>query len=168
MTTMRSALLSLVLLALMVGATFVRDALAAPEAGGGVTLPTQFAVPSRYFATVAAPGNTTQESSEAHLGLVSSAAVNRQFTYKAALLRSRMGLSSMAPVTSSAIFPTHSSNRFISIDEAQAQASRVAAARGLSVSLVLATVNQYTERFTFAGEARVNLPLLNRALDDLR
>jgi K+-transporting ATPase ATPase C chain len=47
------------------------------------------------------------------------------------------------------------------------QVSRVARARGLAVSDVQAVVDQYTEERTlgFLGEPRINVVLLNRALD---
>jgi len=55
----------------------------------------------------------------------------------------------------------------ITIANAQAQAARIASARGLSVSVVLALVDRYTagRQLGFLGERRVNVLELNLALD---
>jgi K+-transporting ATPase ATPase C chain len=55
----------------------------------------------------------------------------------------------------------------ISPDSARAQAARVARARGVSLDLVNQMINEFTERPTLGllGEARVNVLLLNIALD---
>lgn len=58
----------------------------------------------------------------------------------------------------------------ISVASALYQVSRVAAARGLNEADVIALVNQYTEgrQFGFLGEPRVNVLLLNIALDEIQ
>lgn len=58
----------------------------------------------------------------------------------------------------------------ISVASALYQVSRVATARGLNEADVIALVNQYTEghQFGFLGEPRVNVLLLNIALDEIQ
>ena len=157
MTTHRSVLLTLALFALLLATAFVRNAVAAPR----IAYAPEFAAGQpRYFVTVAS-------QSSPQLGMQPSAAVNRQFAQQAATLRVQRGLASTDPVSSANIFPTHSANRSISLDQALAQAPRVAASRGLPSATVLALVAQYTEHFAFGGDAQVNLRMLNVALDEL-
>ncbi len=58
----------------------------------------------------------------------------------------------------------------ISVASALYQVHRVATARGLAEADVVALVNQYTEgrQFGFLGEPRVNVLLLNIALDEIQ
>ena len=58
----------------------------------------------------------------------------------------------------------------ISPAAAQFQAGRVARARGLSIATVQALINQYTtgRQFGLLGEPRVNVLLLNLALDEIK
>lgn len=165
MTTLRNVLLTLALFALLIATAFVRNAVAGQGAAAVASAPVQTPPQSHYFMPVAPAVPPSGDA--ARPGLLPSAAVGRQFTREAAFLRARVGLPSMDPVASAAIFPAHAANRLISLEAARTQAPRVAAARGLNPNTVLMLVNQYTERFPFGGEAQVNLPMLNRALDDL-
>ena len=58
----------------------------------------------------------------------------------------------------------------ISVASALYQVHRVATARGLNEADVVALVNQYTEgrQFGFLGEPRINVLLLNLALDEIQ
>jgi K+-transporting ATPase c subunit len=159
MTTLRSVLLTLALFAILVATTFVRNAVAAPQAIAATTAQVVIAQP-RYF---------TNESNAAAtgLGLQPSAVASRHFAREGVSVRMQMGLSLTDPIPSEAIPPANNSMRLISLDQAHVQAPQVAAARGLPAERVLALVDQYTERFTFGGAAQVNLRMLNVALDEL-
>jgi len=165
MTTRRSGLLTLALFALLIATTFVRNVMAAPGTPPASGEDSARAAQTRYFAPVhqAFAG----QSSSSYLGLMPSAAVNRQFTRDAATLRAHLGLASTDPVASEAIYPTHAANRALLVADARAQAARVAKARALPTATVLALIDQYTERFAFGGDAQVNLRMLNIALDEL-
>ncbi len=58
----------------------------------------------------------------------------------------------------------------ISIAAAMYQASRVARTRNLELNVVIKLINQYSEnrQWGFLGEPRVNVPLLNLALDGIQ
>jgi K+-transporting ATPase ATPase C chain len=90
---------------------------------------------------------------------------------RAAALREAHGIAADAPIPSDLLFASGSSlDPHVSPDAARLQVERVAQGRGLSVESIAALVDQFTEapQFGFLGEPRVNVLLLNLALDGLQ
>lgn len=86
-----------------------------------------------------------------------------------AAYRSSNGLGASDPVPADAVTRSASGlDPHIGVANARIQAARVARARGLSLARVLALVEAHTEDRDFGifGEPRVNVLLLNRAIDE--
>ena len=99
-----------------------------------------------------------------------SATLADQVAERAALFRSANGLAATAIVPPDMLTASGSGlDPHISPAAAQAQASRVSAARGIPLSTVADLVEQYIAypQFGFLGEPRVNVLELNLALDQI-
>lgn len=100
----------------------------------------------------------------------SNPALNEEVTDNAAAVRKANGLASDVPLPIDAVTSSGSSlDPDISPAYARLQASRVAAANGLSVDTVLQLISDQTAERTFGvlGEPRVNVLQLNLALERL-
>lgn len=99
-----------------------------------------------------------------------SAALAELVTQRAADFRAAHGLSAGDPVPVEMLFASGSGlDPHVSPDAARLQAGRVAAARGLDAARVVALVEEHVEgpQLGLLGEPRVNVLLLNLALDEL-
>jgi K+-transporting ATPase ATPase C chain len=97
-----------------------------------------------------------------------SAQLQTNVRANAKALREAHKLAADAPVPADLVFASASGvDPHISPEAAQFQIARVAAARGLSVDQVKAVVEKFVEppQWGFLGQARVNVLLLNLALD---
>jgi K+-transporting ATPase ATPase C chain len=109
-----------------------------------------------------------QTSSGSNYG-PTSAALQKNVDSNLASLRTAHKLAADAPVPADLVFASASGlDPDISPEGARFQIARVAAARGLSVDQVTALVEKFVEppQWGFLGEPRVNVLLLNLALDD--
>ncbi len=98
----------------------------------------------------------------------SSATLATQVAERAAAFRAANGLPPDVVLPADVLFASGSGlDPHISPQAAHLQVARVAAARGLEPATVAALVDQYTEgpQLGFLGEPRVNVLLLNLALD---
>ncbi len=125
----------------------------------------------RPSATVDSDGNplpyNAASSSGSNLGPTSKALVDR-ITQDVSTIRQANGLASDAPVPADAVTASASGlDPHISPAYADLQVPRVAQARGLSQDQVRSLVKKYTDPPTLwlLGESRVNVLLLNLALD---
>jgi K+-transporting ATPase ATPase C chain len=90
---------------------------------------------------------------------------------RAADFRAAHGLSDDTPLPTEILFASGSGlDPHISPDAARLQVERVAAARGLDEAQVAALVEEYVEgpQLGLLGRPRVNVLLLNRALDEIQ
>ncbi len=97
-----------------------------------------------------------------------SAQLQTNVRANAKALRDAHKLAADAPVPADLVFASASGvDPHISPEAAQFQVARVAAARGMSVDQVKAVVEKFVEppQWGFLGQARVNVLLLNLALD---
>jgi len=97
-----------------------------------------------------------------------SATLAAQVAERSATFRSANGLAPDVALPPDVLFASGSGlDPHSSPQAAQLQVARVAAARGLEPAIVAALVDQYTEgpQLGFLGEPRVNVLLLNLALD---
>lgn len=99
-----------------------------------------------------------------------SAALAKQVAERAAAIRAANGLSNDTPIPADLLFASASGiDPHISPEAAALQIDRVAQTRNLDRAEVEALVTQYTEfpQFGIFGDPRVNVLLLNLALDGL-
>ena len=148
------------------------------QAGGnlvGSELMAQQFTGDRYFwprpsaCTYGSSPSGLATSSGSNLG-PTSAQLQTNVTANAKALRSAHHLADDAPVPADLVFASASGlDPHISPEAARFQIARVAAARGLPAERVDALVEQHTEspQWGFLGEARVNVLVLNLALDSV-
>lgn len=139
----------------------------------GSALLAQAFTSDRYFhprPSAAGPGYDAANSSGSNLG-PTSAKLAAAIRSGVAAYRAENTLAAEAPVPADAVTRSGSGlDPHISVANAELQATRVAQARGLPLAAVLALVRRHTEArdFRLLGEPRVNVLLLNRALDALK
>jgi K+-transporting ATPase c subunit len=137
------------------------------QAAAGVPVPepqTSAATNPAYFLALPA----TPDGKSTPTAHTTSATLDEQYTRNARLFRVRNGLDASAPVPSVHLSAAVRSPRTITLEEAVAQVERIATARGLPRSALVALVEQYTEYGPMGlGAPVVNVPLLNLALDAL-
>ena len=123
---------------------------------------------ARYFwPRPSACGYATAPSGASNLG-PTSAALQSNVTANAKSFRMAHHLADAAPVPSDMVFTSGSGlDPHISPEAARLQISRVAVARGIQADAVQALVEKYVEppQLGFLGEPRVNVLLVNLALD---
>jgi potassium-transporting ATPase KdpC subunit len=120
----------------------------------------------RYFWPRPSAGDyATVASGASNLG-PTSAQLRDQVAARAAALRTAHNLASDAPVPPDLLFASGSGlDPHISPAAATFQAARVAAARNLPLATVTSAITAHTESGGLLGEDRVNVLLLNLALD---
>ncbi|MGD0650635.1 MAG: potassium-transporting ATPase subunit KdpC [Verrucomicrobiia bacterium] len=123
---------------------------------------------AKYFwPRPSAGGYATVPSGASNLG-PTSAALRSNVTANAAAIRAANKLPADARIPSDLLFASGSGlDPHISPDAARLQVARVAAARNVSEDSIKALVEKFIEppQFGFLGESRVNVLLLNLALD---
>jgi potassium-transporting ATPase KdpC subunit len=132
----------------------------------GSTLLAQATASPRYFWPRPSAGDyATVASGASNLG-PTSAQLRDQVAARAAALRTAHNLASDAPVPPDLLFASGSGlDPHISPAAATFQAARVAAARNLPLATVTSAITAHTESGGLLGEDRVNVLLLNLALD---
>ena len=123
---------------------------------------------ARYFwPRPSAGGYATVPSGASNLG-PTSAALQSNVAARAAAIRAANELPADATVPADLLFTSGSGlDPHISPDAARLQVARVATARGVSEESIKALIERFIEppQFGFLGEPRVNVLLLNLALD---
>lgn len=125
--------------------------------------------PRYFWPRPSATGYDTLPSSGSNLA-PTSAVLAEQVAQRAAEFRSAHNLLLEEPVPGEMLFASASGlDPHISPDSARLQAGRVAMTRGLDKGQVAALVEAHVEgpQFGILGQPRVNVSLLNLALDDL-
>lgn len=125
--------------------------------------------PGYFWPRPSATGYDTMPSGGSNLG-PTSAVLAEQVAQRAAEFQAAHGLAAGAPLPVEMLFASGSGlDPHISPDAALLQVGRVAAARGLDDAQVAALVEENVEgtQLGFLGQPRVNVLLLNLALDDL-
>jgi K+-transporting ATPase ATPase C chain len=136
---------------------------------GSALIAQQFQGQKYFWPRPSAGTYATVPSAASNLG-PTSAQLQTNVNNNLAALRKAHNLAADAPVPSDLVFTSASGvDPHISPEAARFQIARVAAARGMSVDSVAALVEQHIEplQWGFLGEPRVNVLLLNLALDDL-
>jgi potassium-transporting ATPase KdpC subunit len=134
---------------------------------GSGLLAQQFQGSNYFWPRPSAATYATVPSGASNLGPTSGTLQTNVMNYAAAL-RSAHNLPTNVPVPADLVFTSASGvDPHISPEAARFQIARVAAARGMSEDRVKALVEQFIEppQWGFLGEARVNVLLLNVALD---
>jgi K+-transporting ATPase ATPase C chain len=137
----------------------------------GSALLAQSFTSDRYFhprSSAAGAGYDAANSSGSNLGPTSQK-LAEAIQSDVAAYRTENKLASDAPVPADAVTRSGSGlDPHISVANAELQAARIAQARGLPLATVLALVHRQLEprEFGMLGEPRVNVLLLNRALDE--
>jgi K+-transporting ATPase ATPase C chain len=136
---------------------------------GSALIAQQFQGPKYFWPRPSAVTYATVPSGASNLG-PTSAQLQANVNANLAALRTSHHLAADAPVPSDLVFTSASGvDPHISPEAARFQIARVAEARGMSVDKVSALVDQFVEplQWGFLGEARVNVLLLNLALDKM-
>jgi K+-transporting ATPase ATPase C chain len=124
----------------------------------------------RYFQprpSAAGSGYDPMASSGSNLG-PTSAKLTELIATNARNYRSINGVAENAPVPADAVMASGSGlDPHISVANARLQASRIADSRGLPIEVVRALIEEHTQGADFGlfGDPRVNVLLINRALD---
>ncbi len=134
---------------------------------GSALIAQQFQGDKYFWPRPSAGAYATMPSGASNLG-PTSAQLQKNVDANLAALRKAHNLPDNAPVPADLVFTSASGvDPHISPEGARFQIARVAAARGMSVEQVTALVDKFIEppQWGFLGEARVNVLLLNLALD---
>jgi potassium-transporting ATPase KdpC subunit len=185
MKTFLTALRLFAFLAVLTGVLYplavtalARVAFPAKANGSLITTPTSGPVRSALLAqSTTSPRYFWPRPSAADYATVASGASNLSptsaklqtaVTARAAALRTAHNLASDAPVPADLLFASGSGlDPHISPSAATFQAARVAAARNAPLATITAAITAHTESGDLLGEDRVNVLLLNLALDKL-
>jgi K+-transporting ATPase ATPase C chain len=140
------------------------------EVVGSVQIGQDFSAPQYFWPRPSATGYNPMPSSGSNLGPISQM-LAEQVQQRAQTLRLANGLSSNADLPSDLLFASGSGlDPHISPEAVRLQIERVAQARHLPFNQVAVLVEQYIDprQFGLFGEPRVNVLLLNIALDGIK
>ena len=136
---------------------------------GSALLAQQFTGSNYFWPRPSSAAYATVPSGASNLG-PTSGALQTNAMNNATAFRSGNNLATNAPVPADMVYASASGlDPHISPEAARLQVSRVAVSRGLSEDKVKALVEQHVEppQWGFLGQARVNVLLLNVALDEM-
>jgi K+-transporting ATPase ATPase C chain len=136
---------------------------------GSELLAQEFQRPRYFWPRPSADGYATVPSGASNLG-PTSAALQSNVAARAAAIRAANKLLADATIPADLLFTSGSGlDPHISPEAARLQVARVATARGVSEESIKALIERFIElpQFGFLGEPRVNVLLLNLALDRL-
>lgn len=137
---------------------------------GSALIGQEFSASQYFWSRPSATSYNSMPSSGSNLGPISQQ-LAKQVQQRAQAIRLADGVSADANLPADMLFASGSGlDPHISPEAARLQIERVAQARGLTGEQVAALVEQYTEpaQFGLLGEPRVNVFLLNLALDALQ